>query len=147
MFLRGAIACLALLGAGCALVPKMEPPHLEVVDVQLLRGDLLQQELRLGMRVQNPNNRALAVRSVQYEVRVAGEPFAHGESVRDFVVPALGESRFDLTVTANAAAAVLRLLAGGRRDSLDYEITGSAKLANGLVRSIPFEHRGELRLR
>ncbi len=133
MNLRGLCVCLALLLAGgCALAPKFKEPHLEVVDVQLLRADLLRQELRVRMAVQNPNNRELAVRSIQYEVRVGGEAFAHGESERDFKVPANGETQFDVGVTANAAAAVLRLLGSGRMpDAVDYQITGKVMLAAG----------------
>jgi LEA14-like dessication related protein len=145
--LRGPGSCLViLLAGGCALVPAFKEPELDVVDVQLLRGDLLQQELRVRMLVRNPNDRALPVRRVQYQVKVAGEAFAHGESERDFNVPANGETRFDVGVTANAAAAVLRLL-GSRRDAVDYQITGTVTLASGLVRSIPFDEKGEFRLR
>ena len=146
--LRGQGICLViLLAGGCALVPAFKEPQLDVVDVQLLRGDLLQQELRVRMLVRNPNDRALAVRRVEYEVKVAGEAFAHGESERDFNVPANGETQFDVGVTANAAAMVLRLLGGGRRDAVDYQITGKVTLASGLVRSIPFDEKGEFRLR
>ncbi|MEO8315850.1 MAG: LEA type 2 family protein [Pseudomonadota bacterium] len=147
MYVRVAIACLALLAGGCSLVPKFKQPQLDVVEVRMLRGDLLQQELRVGMRVQNPNDRDLNVRSIQYEVRVAGEAFAHGESDRDFTVPARGEARFDLGVTANAAAALLRLLGGGRLEAIDYQITGKVTLASGLVRSIPFDEKGQFSLR
>jgi LEA14-like dessication related protein len=141
------VACLALLAGGCTLVPKFREPHLEVIDVQLLRGDLLQQELRVRMNVRNPNDRALAVRSIQYEVQLAGRKFAHGESERNFTVPANGETQFDVSVTANAAAAVLRLLGGGGRDAIEYRINGKVALASGLVRNIPFDQKGEFRLR
>jgi LEA14-like dessication related protein len=112
----------------------------------LLHGDLFQQELRVRMQVRNPNDRALAVRRVQYEVEVAGKAFAHGESERDFTVPANGETQFDVSVTANAAAAVLRLL-GSKRDTVDYRINGKVTLAAGLVRSIAFDQKGEFNLR
>ncbi|MEO6079763.1 MAG: LEA type 2 family protein [Steroidobacteraceae bacterium] len=149
MFLRGALACLAIsMLGGCVLVPKFKEPKLDVVDVQMLRGDLLQQELRVRMVVRNPNNRELSVRSIQYQVQVAGEAFAHGESERDFKVPANGETQFDVSVTANAAAAVLRLLGSGRRlDAVEYQITGKLTLASGLMRSIPFDQKGQIHLR
>jgi LEA14-like dessication related protein len=116
--------------------------------VQLVSADLLRQELRVRMVVQNPNNRELSVRSIQYEVRVGGEAFAHGESERDFKVPANGEMQFDVGVTANAAATLLRLLASGRvPDSVEYQISGKVTLAAGMVRSIPFDHAGQVRLR
>jgi LEA14-like dessication related protein len=147
MSTRGMGVCLAiLLAGGCALVPRFKEPHLDVVEVQMLRADLLQQELRVRMRVRNPNDRSLAVRSIQYDVLVAGKAFAHGQSERDFNVPANGETQFDVGVTANAAAAVLRLLGGGKRDAVDYRITGKVTLAHGLVRSIAFDEKGEFRL-
>jgi len=149
MKLRALMACLALaLAGGCALVPKFKEPHLEVVNVEVLKGDLLRQELRVRMRVQNPNDRALPVKSIQYQVEVAGEAFAHGESERDFLVPANGEKEFDVSVTANAASMLLRMLGGGRKmDVVEYRITGKVMLASGLMRNVPFSQKGEFKLR
>lgn len=149
MRLRGFVAYLALaLSSGCALVPKFEQPHLQVVDVDVVRADLLRQQLRVRMLVQNPNDRELNVRGITYEIQVAGEAFAHGESERDFRVPANGQMEFDVDATANAAATMLRLLGGGGRlDNIGYQITGTVKLANGLKRSVPFTHKGAIRLR
>ncbi len=137
---------LALL-AGCAAA-RFKEPHLDVVNIEMLRGDLLRQELRVRMRVQNPNDRALPVRGITYQVHLAGEPFAHGESQRDFIVPANGETEFDVGVTANAASTVLRLLGNGRRlDNVEYRISGKVSLASGILRNLPFEEKGEIKLR
>jgi LEA14-like dessication related protein len=138
-------AMLALL-CGCATM-QLETPRLQVIDVSLLGGDLLQQQLRVRMRVQNPNDVALPVRGISYEVQLAGETFADGESERDFVIPALGETEFNVDVTANAAAAVLRLLGSRDRSNPQYRVLGTVKLAKGLIRTIPFDHSGELKLR
>jgi LEA14-like dessication related protein len=142
----GTLLALVLL-AGCAAGPKFQEPRLEVIDIDLIKGDLLRQDLRVRMRVHNPNNRDLPVRGIVYEVQLAGEDFAHGESERDFVVPALGNTEFDVGVTANAAAAMLRLLGSGRRDQVDYRITGRVTLASGFVRNVPFDQKGTLKLR
>lgn len=149
MLLRTWAICLSLaLTSGCAVGPNFKTPQLDVVDVQLLKGDLFRQELRVRMRVQNPNSRELPVRVVEYQVRVAGEAFGHGESERDFVVPANGETQFDVSMTANAAAALMRLLGGGRKqDVVDYQITGKVMLASGLLRAIPFDQKGQFKLR
>jgi len=142
-----ASAALVSLGACSAVVPLQEP-KLQVVGVELLRGDLLRQELRVRMRVQNPNDRQLPVRSITYEVQLGGEPFAHGESDRDFLVPANGETEFDVSVTANAAAAVLKLVGSGRKlDAVEYRITGKVALSSGLFRNIPFDQKGTLNLK
>lgn len=139
---------LAITGlGGCSgMIPKLEPPDLQVVGVELQASDLLQQQLRVRMRVTNPNDRALPVRGITYRVEVAGEQFATGESERDFEVPALGSTEFDLSMKANAASVLLKLM-GNRSQALDYRLTGRVQLASGLLRSIPFEEKGTFNLR
>jgi LEA14-like dessication related protein len=146
MRVLAALTMLAVL-TGCAY-SRLQKPELEVVDVQLLKGDLLQQQLKLRMRVINPNDRQLPVAGITYQLAVAGEAFAHGESERDFVVPALGSAEFDVNVTANAATALLKILAGGRKlETVDYRLTGKVALSSGMLRSIPFDQKGVINLR
>lgn len=147
MWLR-ALAAAALLAAlgGCA-VARLEPPRLQVMDVSLLGGDLLKQQLRLKLRVHNPNEVELPVRGITYEVQLAGETFATGESSRDILVPALGATEFDVDVTANAAAALLRVLGSRDRGDPAYRVFGKVRLSKGVLRTIPFDHSGTLRLR
>lgn len=140
-------AALVSASACGALVPKLQPPQLSVVGLEVVKADLLQQQLRVRMHVHNPNDRALPVRGIEYTVQVAGEDFAHGDSDRDFTVPALGEYEFDVNVHANLAPLVLKYALGGPRDALPYRITGKVQLASGLIRSVPFNETGELRLR
>jgi LEA14-like dessication related protein len=150
MVMRLSVAGLVLAAvAACGvLAPKFEKPELHVVDVQVLKSDLFQQQLRVRMRVQNPNNRILPVRSITYEMEVAGDAFAHGESERSFDVPAQGSAEFDVSVSANAAGTVLRLLAGGKKlDVVDYRLVGKISLASGALRTIPFDQKGEFKLR
>ena len=96
----------ALLGA-CALAPQLQTPHLSVTEVQLVGSDLWQQRLRVRMHVQNPNDRAIAVKGLEYTLEVEGQQFASGESAASFTVPALGETDFDMNVTTNLAGALL----------------------------------------
>jgi LEA14-like dessication related protein len=146
---RGLAAGLCLmLGACSSLVPKLESPELSIVRVEVVKADLFEQQLRVRMLVRNPNDRSLSVRGITYEMEVAGKPFAHGESEKNFEVPALGSTEFDVGVSANAADAVLRLLSGGKQlDAIEYRMVGKVSLASGLIRSIPFEKKGEFRLR
>jgi hypothetical protein len=142
----GATLALALLGA-CSTM-KLEKPHLEVVNVQLMKSDLLQQQLRVRMRVDNPNDRELPVKSITYRLLLGGEEFANGESESNFTVPALGSTEFDVSMKANGANALLRLLGGGRKlDSLDYQLVGKVSLSSGMIRSIPFDQKGAINLR
>lgn len=147
-----ALLLLAVLCAGCtSLVPRLEPPQLSVLGVELLRGDLFEQRFKARMRVQNPNDRAIAVRSVSYTLEVGAEELGRGMSGASFTVPPLGEAEFDMTVTANLAGTLLRLLervrGDGMPESLSYRLRGEVKLAEGLVRTIPFDEKGSVRLR
>jgi LEA14-like dessication related protein len=145
--LAASVVAMVVALAGCAYA-KFEKPTLDVVDVQLLKSDLLQQQLRLRMRVQNPNDRPLPVKGITYALAVAGDAFARGESEREFVVPARGSAEFDVSVTANAATTLLKLLAEGRKlDAVDYRLTGKVALSAGMLRTIPFDEKGKIRLR
>jgi LEA14-like dessication related protein len=140
------LMAVALLGA-CALAPKLEAPQLSVTDVQVVSGDLWQQRLKVRMHVQNPNDRELPVKGITYTLEVEGQQFASGESAESFVVPALGQADFDMSVNANLAATFMKLLAhGGDAKSLDYHLSGKVALSSGWLRSIPFEQHGSFKL-
>jgi LEA14-like dessication related protein len=139
---RFSIALAALGLSGCSLfVPKLEKPTLSVVSVQMLKSDLWHQELKLRMRVQNPNDRALPVKGLWYELDVAGQELAHGMSGDSFVVPALGEAEFDMSVSANMASMLFKVLSQGS-NRVDYRLKGKIALSAGLFRSIPFDEQG-----
>jgi LEA14-like dessication related protein len=151
VFAVGALAAL-LLSAGCAgFGSRLEPPKLSVVGVEIVRGDLFEQRFKARMRVQNPNDRSIAVRGVSYTLQIGGEELGRGLSGSSFTVPASGEAEFDMLVTANLAGTVMRLLerarSDGLPDSLSYRLRGEVKLAEGLVRTIPFDEKGSVRLR
>src|SRR5437899_5864165 len=105
------IVCVALGLSGCSLfVPKLEKPTLSVVSVHMLKSDLWHQELKVRMRVQNPNDRALPVKGLSYELDVDDQELAHGVSGDSFVVPALGEAEFDMSLSANMASVLIKVL-------------------------------------
>lgn len=148
--LPGAVLLVALVfGAslsGCA-VTKLETPKLSVVSLKVQSADIFSQRLLLRMRVLNPNTRELPVKGIRYRVELDGTELGQGLANTPFVVPALGESEFDVQVTANLAGALARLLL--RRDSkqeLEYRLVGDVALSEGWLRRIPFDERGKLRL-
>ena len=138
---------LAVALSGCALVPKLETPRLSIVDVEVRKANLLEQQLRVRMRVENPNDRSLPVQGLSYTVYLGGQEFATGISAASFVVPALGTAEFDMDVTANAAGALFTVLSRPRGQGVDYRMTGKVRLTHGWLRSIPFEQTGTFTLR
>jgi LEA14-like dessication related protein len=139
----------ALVLAACALAPKLEAPKLSIVGVQIVNADLFTQRLKVRVHVQNPNDRILPVKGLEYTIEVEGEQFASGESAASFEVPALGEAEFDMNVTTNLAGALLKVLARGpdaRGQEVSYRLSGKVSLSEGLFRSIPFKQQGTFKL-
>jgi LEA14-like dessication related protein len=136
---------LLLLGtAACA--PKFERPNLTVVGIEMQSGNFLQQNFLVKFQIQNPNDRSLPVSGLHAELNVGGERIASGVSNRAFVVPPLGQTDFDMNITANMALALLKL-ASTHADSIDYEVTGAASLDLPFLRNLPFRQNGSLPLK
>jgi len=64
------------------------------------------------------------------------------------VVPAFGESEFDMTIAANMALALLKLAdkLNQNADSIDYDLTGAASIDLPFLGNLPFRHSGSLPL-
>jgi LEA14-like dessication related protein len=138
-------ACTALFAACTSLGPKLETPKLELVDVQMLTTDMFAQRFKVRVKVINPNDLELPVRGLEYTIIMMGDSFAEGMSDHAFVLPARGEAEFDMMVTTNFVSSFGRLLSrvqGGKLENIDYEITGKVMVDKGVVRKIPFNHRG-----
>ena len=130
---------MSLLLAACA--PRFERPNLTVIGIEMQGGNFFQQNFLVKLQVQNPNDRALPVSGLHAELNVRGERIASGVSNKAFVVPPMGQSEFDVTVTANMAVALLQL-ANQHSDSIDYEVTGSANLDLPFMHDLPFRQTG-----
>jgi LEA14-like dessication related protein len=139
------VLTLVLLLCSAACAPKFERPNLTVSGIQMQGGNFLQQNFLVKFQVQNPNDRALPVSGLHAELNVGGQRIASGVSNRAFVVPPMGESEFDMTITANVAVALLQL-ANRHSDSVDYEVTGAANLDLPFLHDLPFHQTGSFSL-
>jgi LEA14-like dessication related protein len=141
---------LALLCAtvGCSsLGPKLETPRLMIVSVAMTSADIFSQQFLVRMNVQNPNDRELTVKGIDYRLFLEGDSFAEGVSNAGFVLPALGESEFDLTVRTNFVSSIGRLLTRlNGRDQVEYVIEGKVFTDLGMIRKIPFRESGSVKL-
>jgi LEA14-like dessication related protein len=136
-----ALAAVAL--AGCASLPtNLKTPEVSFVSLRAVEASVFEQKLEVRMKVHNPNSIALPVNGLDVDMELAGEPFAHGVSAREFVVPANGEAEFDMNVTANAVNALLKIAGGKNTDAIAYRLKGKLSTKIGLLRTIPFEETG-----
>lgn len=140
-----ALACIAF-GGCAAMLPKLQAPTLTVTGVTFLGGNLQQQQLHLTLHVVNPNARTIAIRGIDCWFEVEGRPFAQGATDAAFTLPASGETDFGLNVTANLNNALTALAGGFGHKTIDYHLYGQVHLGSGLVRKIPFDQKGRMRL-
>ena len=136
--------------AACSLVtPKFERPTLSVAGIELVNGNLLQQNFRVKFNIQNPNDRSLPVSGLHAALSVGGEHVAQGENERAFVVPAKGDAGFDMMITANVALALLKLAnkMDQHGDSIDYDVSGAASIDLPFLRDLPFHQTGSFSLK
>lgn len=133
----------------CSLVtPQFNRPNVSVVSIEMRDGNLIQQNFAVKLHIQNPNDRALPVRGLHVELSVGGQQIATGVSDRAFVVPAFGESDFDMTVRANLALSLLKLAnkMDQHSDSIDYDLSGAASVDLPFLRELPFHQTGSFSL-
>jgi LEA14-like dessication related protein len=139
------LSAVAVLLTACAAVhfqaPDITPTAVELMDVQLN-----QQRFKVTLHVQNPNDRALPIKSVNCALQIEGVEVGRGESTEPFSVPAHGETDFDMVVITNFATSVpdliLRLARGGQLPS--YRLSGSVNPDITLLPPIPFSKSGEI---
>jgi LEA14-like dessication related protein len=136
-----------LLGA-CA-VTRLQPPDIQPTSVELMEVQLDQQRFKVGMHVQNPNDRALPIKSVNCTLEVQDVEVGHGEIAEPFNVPAHGETDVDMIVTTNVAASapnlILRIAQGGGQLP-SYHLSGSVNPDIAWLPPIPFSKSGQLTL-
>ncbi len=135
-----------LILAGCSTL-KLEAPKLDVVSVKVQGADIFSQRMVVRMRVQNPNDRELPIKSISYTIEVNNAEFAQGLSDTPFVVPAMGEAEFDVQVTTNLANALTQLFGHRGSDTLDYHLRGEVALSSGFLRHVPFDEHGSVKVK
>ena len=145
---RLAVLCMLSMAAGCASIAQLEPPDVQVTSLQLLEATpgSLEQRFAVGLRLINPNNRAISLQGLDFELDVNGQRLARGVSDKAFELPRLGEAETSVIVTTSLLD-VLRQAVGlsSRRDAnLDYRLRGRLHLGEGFVRTVPFNHFGTL---
>jgi LEA14-like dessication related protein len=140
-------ALVMCLAACSAFGPKIEVPQLTLVRVAMTSADIFSQQFLVRVHVQNPNDRELPIRGIDYKLFLEGDSFAEGVSNKPFVVPAMGETEFDMTVRTNFVSGVGRLMSRlNGRDQVQYVVEGKVLTDIGMARKIPFQETGTVSL-
>ena len=144
-----AVLMAALLLAGCSvLAPHLERPHLEVVGVEVERAQWLEQRFRVRIRVDNPNNRSLPVRRLDFSIELAGDTIGGGASATPFTVAPLASTEFEAVVTTDLATTLLKIVPRIKDGSepVPYRLVGTVTTELALLGTVPFDERGTFSL-
>lgn len=142
------ISCLLLSGlTACSALPlnRPEPPEVTLVSVEPQKIGVLEQQLLFTLRLSNPNDYSLPMKSLTFVASLDGKSVAKGSSNDELVLPANGDALLPLTVNASMTSMFSQLLrlASRSADSLNYEISGHLRLSNWPAR-IPFTVDGSV---
>ena len=142
-----ALAACAMLLAACSVM-RLQAPDITPTSVELVDAQITGQRFKVGMHVQNPNDRELPIKAVSCALEIEGVEVGRGESSAPFSVPAHGESDFDMVVSTNLAMSVpnlaMRLFRGGEMPS--YRLSGTVNPDIALLPPIPFWKSGQIAL-
>ncbi|HEY8538485.1 MAG TPA: LEA type 2 family protein [Steroidobacteraceae bacterium] len=139
--------CIGLLAACAALAPKIEAPRLSLVNVRMTSADMFNQNFIVRLHVENPNPRDLPVNGIDYKLFLEGDSFAEGVTNQPFVIPANGETEFDLPVRTNFVSSLGRLVSRLQgRKQVQYVFEGKVLTDIGILNKIPFRQSGTVDL-
>lgn len=138
------LALLMLALAGCAAVgPPAEPPRLTLAGITLQNMTLLEQEYRLTLRVQNPNDHAIRIRGISFDLEINDRPFATGISNRRLEIAGYDSATVDVVATSTLVDLMRRITELGDQARLQYRLKGHLRL-EGLSGTLPFDRQGEV---
>ncbi|MFQ5774819.1 MAG: LEA type 2 family protein [Kiloniellaceae bacterium] len=132
--------------ASCAVPERTEPPQVSLADIRLLEGGVLEQRLRVELRVGNPNNFDLPLDGMTFALELNDRPFAQGFTNRSVTVPRLGEVTVPIVASTTLLDMLQQALAFGQRADLSYRLEGVAYLKGRSGRALPYEKTGRLQL-
>jgi len=138
--MRGLLICIALFATGCA---QYRPVDAFVIGLTPAESGALEQRIRVDLRIQNPNDRALVVRGMRMDLDLNGQRLARGVSDTRFTIPALGEATTSIVTSTSLFDLARQAATLPGRATMEYELSGEL-FVDSLSGSVKFHQRGHL---
>jgi len=139
------IPILALV-VGCAGLRSEDviAPDVQLVNIILQDATLFEQQVRVDLRIINPNDFDLPIDGLTFDLRVNGDRIARGSSPDGADVPRLGDAVIQVITRTSSIAMVRQLLNPPKDGVYEYEIKGDVFLKGFGRRKVSFDHKGEM---
>ena len=140
---------------GCATLSGGDSPNVRVVGMEPLPSEGFEVRFNLKLRVQNPNETALAYDGMSVSLDMDGRGLASGVSNAAGEIPRFSEVVLTVPVSISAFSAIRQLLArAGNSDNpgnmlnqpIVYSLKGKLGATAGNLRAVRFSDKGELNL-
>ena len=141
----GALLSVALTST--AIAASRQPPRVEVGTLAPLAVGSSSHIYRVSLLFDNQDTEPLVIGEVKFTIRVLGQGVLTGRSSGELTIEALDSFTLQVEVDGEAMPSFSQLKAAASPgDKLDYELFGSATLAKGGKKRLPFQARGALTL-
>jgi LEA14-like dessication related protein len=144
--LLGLLPSLLLGACSSLLTSAVDPPEVSLAGLGFGEPGLFEQQLKVDLRVRNPNDFDVAIDRVTFKLEVNDKPFADGRTTEGLDVPAQGEAVVPVTIDVPTNDLIDRVVELGTERRLSYRLTGEAQLDSLFFGKVPFHHEGELAL-
>ena len=135
-----------LTGCSTWVTGSFKDPDVQLINVDVVKARLLEQEFRLRFRIDNPNGVSLPVRGLDYNVHLNGIQLAEGYSNEWFTVPAHGRHTFEVPVRTNLWRHVRQIVKALEKpnEPIRYSLKGQVKTGMLFGRSVHMARNGEI---
>jgi LEA14-like dessication related protein len=137
-----AVFGLALPGSAAKRQP-LVPPQVTVQSVTALAAST-PQRFRITLLIDNTNSEPLAIRAVDFKLRLANEGIIDGRASTPITVEALHQETLTLELGSDIVSSLSRLMAfvQGPESAIPYEIYGRVTLNRRMLKELPFATMG-----
>jgi len=149
LLLRICVLVSLFLLAGCAGFGKtLEPPRINLSNVQFQESKALETVLQIELRVFNTNEVPIKVKGLDCDLELNGKSFAKGVSSVDKEIPAFGTTIVPVTLYSSVVDIFRGIMGLHKKEKLKFGVSGRLHLEGGFLfpSTFPFKAEEELAL-
>ena len=147
--LRIGVLISLLMLVGCAGFGKtLEPPRINLSNVQFQESKALETVLQIELRVFNTNEVPIKVKGLDCDLELNGKSFAKGVSSVDKEIPAFGTTIVPVTLYSSVVDIFRGIMGLHKKEKLKFGVSGRLHLEGGFLMpsTFPFKAEEELAL-